>query len=77
LLEGITFILDTHGFELHKKVTSPRQNLVIIIEAVLLGIPNGYPQLIKLFLLPRHARDNATHFPTEMAISHMGVLFLK
>jgi hypothetical protein len=24
LLEGITFILDAHGFELHKKVTSPR-----------------------------------------------------
>jgi hypothetical protein len=23
LLEGITFILDVHGFELHKKVTSP------------------------------------------------------
>jgi hypothetical protein len=23
LLEGITFILDAHGFELHKKVTSP------------------------------------------------------
>jgi hypothetical protein len=23
LLEGITFILDAHGFELHKEVTSP------------------------------------------------------
>jgi hypothetical protein len=29
LLEGITFILDAHGFELHKKVTSPRISVLL------------------------------------------------
>ena len=29
---------------------------------MLLRIPNGFPQLNKLFPLPRHVTDNATHF---------------
>jgi hypothetical protein len=31
LLEGVSFVLDARGFELHKRVTSPRYLNVFIV----------------------------------------------
>lgn len=62
-------ILDGFKFDITKCIKcafKAWQNFLTIIRAMLSRIPNGSPQSIQIFLLPRPVRDNAIHFLTKI-----------